>query len=285
MTMRLPHTFILSFSAALAFGFLPPAAGQSVVSVDRPEAEAMPRPGLERLQVTLLIRQMVLDRYDSTGTGILSGQDKARLVEDARAARKEARKKFLMQFDKDGDGKLSPEEYKAFREHVEKRRGARKPDAGPDRRSELPPPPPSGGEPGKPMMEVVPLVEIRTPGQKRFMVAPGLFLLTRNMLLRKYDANGNGRIDPEEHAVVMKDAAALYRTKMKEMMDLYDLDQDGVLSPVEKEQALADSHQDSPLYAMDEPDDIDLFIRANISEVLLREAPVNTGEEKDKSTE
>ena len=63
---------------------------------------------------------MVLGRYDSTGTGILAEQDKARLVEDARAAQTEARKKFLMQFDKDGDGKLSPEEYKAFREHVEK---------------------------------------------------------------------------------------------------------------------------------------------------------------------
>lgn len=90
---------------------------------------------------------------------------------------------------------------------------------------------------------------------------------------------------PEEHAAVMKDAAALYWARMKEMMDLYDLDQDGVLSPVEKEQALADSHKDSPLYAMEEPDDIDLFIRANISEVLLKEAPVNSGEEKEKGTE
>lgn len=124
MIMRLPHTFILSCSAVLAFGFLPPAAGQTAASVDRREEEPVPRPGLECLQVTLLIRQMVLDRYDSTGTGILSEQDKARLVEDARAAQREARKKFLMQFDKDGDGKLSPEEYKAFREHVEKRRGS-----------------------------------------------------------------------------------------------------------------------------------------------------------------
>jgi len=142
MIMRLPHTFILSCSAALAFGFLPPAAGQTAASVDRNEEEPVPRPGLECLQVTLLIRQMVLDRYDSTGTGILSEQDKARLVEDARAAQREARKKFLMQFDKDGDGKLSPEEYKAFREHVEKRRGSRRPDAAPDRRGELPPPTP-----------------------------------------------------------------------------------------------------------------------------------------------
>ena len=233
---------------------------------------------------------MVLDRYDSTGTGILSEQDKARLVEDARSARREARKAFLRKFDKDGDGRLSPEEYRAFREHVEKRRGVRRPDAGPDKRDGIPfyppaerkeiPPPPPPAEGGK-----VPMVEIRTVGRKRFMVAPGLFLLTRNMLLQNYDANGNGRIDPEEHAVVMKDAAALYQAKMKEMMELYDLDQDGVLSPVEREQALADSHKDSPLYAMEEPDDIDLFIRANISEVLLKESPVDAGDDKDKGTE
>lgn len=36
---------------------------------------------------------------------------------------------------------------------------------------------------------------------------------------------------------------------------------------------------------MEEPDDIDLFIRANISEVLLKEASVNSGEEKEKGTE
>lgn len=247
---------------------------------DRTGTKPVPGPGLECLQVTLLIRQMVLDHYDSTGTGMLSEQEKARLVEDARAARREARKKFLRQFDKDGDGKLSPEEYKAFREHVEKRRGSRRPDAAPDKRSDMPPPPPPPGK-GREM----PMVEIRTAGQKRFMVAPGLFLLTRNMLMQKYDANGNGRIDPEEHAAVMKDAAALYQARMKEMMELYDLDQDGVLSPVEKEQALADSHKDSPLYAMEEPDDIDLFIRANISEVLLKEAPVNTGNKKGQGTE
>ena len=115
--------FILSCSAALAFGLFPFASGQSVASGDRGKMETAPRPGLECLQVTLLIRQMVLDRYDSTGTGILSEQDKARLVEDARSARREARKTFLRKFDKDGDGRLSLEEYRAFREHVEKRAG------------------------------------------------------------------------------------------------------------------------------------------------------------------
>ena len=96
--------FILSCSAALAFGLFPFAAGQSVAFGDRGKMGTAPRPGLECLQVTLLIRQMVLDRYDTTGTGILSEQDKARLVEDARSARREARKAFLRKFDKDGDG-------------------------------------------------------------------------------------------------------------------------------------------------------------------------------------
>lgn len=275
--MKLPQTLILSCALALAFGPLPPAGAQAPEG--RREEFPAPRPGLECLQVTLLIRQMVLDRYDSTGKGVLSGQDKERLVGDARTARREARKKFLMQFDKDGDGKISPAEYKAFREHVERRRSARRPDGAPGGPGDGPPPPPPGEGPP------VPRVEIRTPGQKRFMVAPGLFLLTRNMLMEKYDANRNGRIDPEEHVSIMKDAAALYRAKLKEMMDRYDLDRDGALSPVEKEQALADSYQDSPLYTMEDPDDIDLFIRANISEVLLNEAPVNGEGEREEETE
>ena len=281
MTMRLFQPFILSCAAALACGFLPQAAAriEAPAAEERRAVPPVPKPGLESLQVTLLIRQMVLDEYDSTGTGVLSEEDKARRVKDARAARQEARRKFMMQFDKDGDGKLSPTEYKAFREYVEKLRRERGRDGGPDmRRKEGPPPlPPPPG-----MERAVPMVEIRTPGKKRFMVAPGLFLLTRNMLLKKYDANGNGRIDPEEHALVMKDAAALYQARLKEMMDLYDLDKDGTLSPMEREQALANSYRDNPLYSMEEPDDIDLFIRANISEVLLLEAPVN-GEQEEES--
>ncbi|MFR4416516.1 MAG: hypothetical protein ACLT8E_03480 [Akkermansia sp.] len=42
--LRLPHTFILSCSAALAFGFLPPAAGQTTASVDRREGSLFPGP-------------------------------------------------------------------------------------------------------------------------------------------------------------------------------------------------------------------------------------------------
>lgn len=281
MIMIASPSFVLICAATLAAGFPSFAAGQPSLSGDGPrgEAEAVPKNDRERLQATLLIRQMVLDRYDTTGTGVLSEKDKTRLVEDARAARREARKKFMMQFDRDGDGKLSPEEYKTFREHVKKRRGLRRLEASPAGRRDGPAPSPSSGE------SEIPMVEVRTPAQRRFMVAPGLFLLARNMLLEKYDANGNGRIEPEEHAVVMRDTAVLYQARMKEMVELYDLDRNGTLSSVEREQALANSHQDSPLYSMEEPDDIDLFIRANISEVLLKEVPADHTEEQDGGME
>ncbi len=142
---------------------------------------------------------MVLDRYDSTGTGILSEQDKARLVEDARSARREARKAFLRKFDKDGDGRLSPEEYRAFREHVEKRRGVRRPDAGPDKRDGIPFYSPAERKEilRRPLRQrgwKCPWWKFRTVGRKHFMVAPGLFLLTRNMLLQNYDANGTAAL-------------------------------------------------------------------------------------------
>lgn len=258
-----------TLAVMLAIGVCPPghAGTEAAVPAERVEGPR-PAPSLEFLQMTLLIRQMVLDAYDSNGTGTLSEQDRERLKKDALAARQEARKQFMARFDKDGDGKLSPEEYKAFREYMDKRRpghGHGKPGDGP------PPPPPPGDDAVKMRM-----VEIRTPERKKFMVAPGLFLLSRQMLLKKYDANADGRIDAKENGVIMKDAAACYQAKMKELMDRYDLDQDGVLSPVEKEQALADSHQDSPQDMDEEPDDIDLFIKANIMEVLLEESPLTS---------
>lgn len=256
MTMKIPLTLLQSCSVMLALGAFTCANAQS--GAVHEAAPVLVPPAPEALQLTLLIRQMVLDQYDSEGQGELSDQDKAALVKDARSARIEARKKFLATFDKDGDGKLSPEEYKAFREHMERSRHGRV-DHG------------RGGASTPVSHPPKQMVAIITPGKKHFMVAPGLFLLTKGMLLKKYDANGNGRIDPEEHALIMKDARALYDAEMQRMLDCYDLDQDGSLSPVEREQALVASYQDSPLYDMDDPDDIDLFIKANISEILLNE--------------
>ena len=70
MSKRLFQPFILSCAAALACGFLPQAAAriEAPAAEERRAVPPVPKPGLESLQVTLLIRQMVLDEYDSTGT-------------------------------------------------------------------------------------------------------------------------------------------------------------------------------------------------------------------------
>ncbi len=272
------------FSSAMLMAALTPCfAAQQGGQPQPPTPEfALPPGGEKALKMTILIRQLVLDKYDRSGTGVLSEEDKKQLVADARVAREDAKKAFVKRFDKDGDGKLSREEMQAFREEVARRRG-HGPGMGRGHRHGHGPEMPAGKRP----QSVAPtqegdappkMVEFKTPGQKRFHVVPGLFLLTRNLLMSKYDKDGDGRVSPQEHAQVEKDAEALYLTKVAELMELYDLDKDGKLSMVEREQALAAGRKDAPRPGDEMPDEIDLFISANIDEVLLNEAPLDEAE-------
>ncbi len=242
---------------------------------------ALPPGGEKALKMTILIRQLVLDKYDRSGTGVLSEEDKKLLVADARLAREEAKKAFVKRFDKDGDGKLNRDEMQAFREEVARRRGhgpgmGRGPRHGHGMDKNPVQPPRMRPPHATPSHEAPPkMVEFKTPGQKKFHVAPGLFLLTRNLLMAKYDSDGDGRVSQQEHQQVLKDAEALYLAKVAELMELYDLDKDGRLSPIEREQALAAGQKDAPRMGDEAPDEIDLFIRANIGEVLLHEAPLD----------
>ncbi len=269
---------VIFFTSVAALGFLQPGAAQQNVQHPMPNpGEASP----ETLKMTLLIRRLALDKYDGSGTGVLSDEDKKRLMDDARDAGRAAKEAFIKRFDKDGDGKLSREEFEAFKAEVDKRRGHGAPQGnrmgrghghGRAMGGRIGPQPHAGRGPA-------PMVEFRTPGQKRFRVAPGLFLLTRNLFMAAYDKDGDGKVSPQEHALAVKDAEALYQASMAELIERYDLDKDGKLSYVEREQALAESRRDSPLSGIEEPDDIDLFIRANLSEVLLDEAPESESDE------
>ncbi len=265
---------VIFFTSITVAGLLQPVAAQQNVQPPMPAAHEMPsEPPSEILKMTLLIRQLVLDKYDGSGTGVLSEDDKKRLMADARDAGRAAKEAFIKRFDKDGDGKLSREEFEAFKVEIDKRRGHGRPHGkrmghgpghGRGMGGRMGPPPHAGHGPA-------PMVEFRTPGQKHFRVAPGLFLLSRNLFMTAYDKDGDGRVSPQEHELAVKDAETLYQTSMAELIERYDLDKDGKLSYVEREQALAESRRDSPLSGIEEPDDIDLFIRANLSEVLLDE--------------
>ncbi len=234
-----------------------------------PEAERSDHAKGANVPMTLLLRQLILDKYGSEGCDSLTDEQKAQLRKDAREARKKARREFAKHFDKDGDGKYSPEEFRKLRERSK----------APFPRNGLPS---HRGRYGQDDSSQSAMIDVRTSGKKQFRVAPGLMLLTRNLLLEKYDANKNGFLDPTEREMVRKDAQALYRELWQSLLDTYDVDQDGQLSPVEREQALASSHEDAPMEldgSNEDVDLIDLFIQANMSDVLLKEDVSTTDEE------
>lgn len=232
-----------------------------------PETERVTHANGTNVPMTLLLRQLILDKYGTEGCDSLTDEQKAQLRKDAREARKKARREFAKRFDKDGDGKYSPEEFRKLRERSKSpfpRRGI--------------PPHRDRHEPDSSSQSA--MIDVKAPGKKQFRVAPGLMLLTRNLLIEKYDANKNGILDPAEHEMVRKDAQALYYELWQSLLDAYDVDQDGQLSPVEREQALAASHEDAPMGLDGSNEDlIDLFIQANMSDVLLKEDVSTTDEE------
>lgn len=235
----------------------------------KPEAERGAYTNGTNVPMTLLLRQLILDKYGTEGCDALTDEQKAQLRKDAREARIKARREFAKRFDKDGDGKYSPEEFRTLRE-----------------RSKAPFPrkgrPPHRGRHGQDRPSPSAMVDVKTLGEKQFRVAPGLMLLTRNLLVEKYDVNKNGILDPTEHELVRKDAQELYQKLWQSLLDAHDVDQDGQLSPVEREQALASSHEDAPVGmdgSYEDEDLIDLFIQANMSEVLLKEDVSTTNEE------
>jgi hypothetical protein len=59
----------------------------------------------------------VLEKFDKDGDGKLSPEEEKAAREAARERMEQQRKEMLEKFDKDKDGKLSPEERKAAQEH------------------------------------------------------------------------------------------------------------------------------------------------------------------------
>ncbi len=117
-------------------------------------------------------REEILKKFDKNGDG--------KLDDDERKAAREAfmkkrggkgrggrpqfnREEIIKKFDKDGDGKLNDEERKALREAFMKRRGGK-----------------GGGGKGRP----------GGPGAR----------IDRAELLKKFDANGDGKLDDDERA-------------------------------------------------------------------------------------
>jgi Ca2+-binding EF-hand superfamily protein len=215
----------------------------------------------DRLAHTLMVRDLILQKYDKDGDGALSADEKELLLKDAKAAQIEARRKVIRLFDTDGDGKLSPAERQAMRERMMRR-------AHTPRTAEHPAPTPEDTELTGGTQPPPPHFVISNSRGQKLKVRPSIFLLSMQLLMERYDKDGDGVLSPDEVAVADKDSHQLYEAKATEILKRYDLDGDGVLSQEEREQAMT-LRQSATESDDSTPDDIDLFIQESFDTEVM----------------
>lgn len=240
-----------------------------------PPALPPPPNKTERLKHILLVRDLLLVKYDLNKDGKLDAAEKATLLRDADDEKKRAREAFLKRYDRDGDGKLSHEERKAMNEEMKKRgkRFFHVKRIPPPRSRESHQPPPPGM-----MME--------NKKRERFSIRPSVFMLSQSILIKKYDANGNGVIDPAEFEKIREEAARLYSDRTQNLLSKYDKNGDGILSPEEKATIPGKPALDETASDQSEAlDDIDLFIQESFDTELLESLEeAETDSESDADT-
>ncbi len=211
-------SFILS---TLLLATLPlPAAGQ-------PAFEPPPLPSQEQIAMRMMVRQLLLARYDADRDGQLDEEEQHRLMADAHAARKQEAIAFIRRFDADGDGKLDKEEREAMKQAMQEHRRDKAEEDAEHRRSHAGRPYPQGrkhgARPERPNM-----------GEKGRLFA----ILTRQLTMDAYDADKNGILDTEESAKLKADGAELCKAREAELLAQFDTDRDGRLSDTELREAM-----------------------------------------------
>ncbi len=202
----------------------------------------------------MMIRRLLLDRYDADKDGQLNGEERHRLKEDAEAARREQALAFIKRFDADGDGKLNRDERKAMKQEMEQRR-TEQGDKHPGAEDEIPPAPqPPAAEEGAPP----PPQQAREHRAGRFHDHPGgrrhqrqhrphpqmgrdgqlVSFMVRQLIMAAYDADGNGQLDTTESGRLREDGEKLYEAREAELLAEHDTDKDGKLSLSELKAAL-----------------------------------------------
>ncbi len=264
-------------------GLLPVRAEEELAPVPPPPSRA------DRLAQLFMVRDIILKKYDTNDDGVIDGDEKKVLLQDAETVRKEARKKFMEKYDLDKDGKLSSEEHRKLHEQFKNVRSAPQDKEkaahanGKDKKgnpNEILPPPP------------IPRIAVENSRKKRFLVRPSLFLLAQSLILKKYDADGNGALSRSEVDVIVRDSRKLYADKAKKLLATYDKDGDGVLNEGERKTALEAIRQsrENQGDGNEGMDDIDLFIQETYDTELMESLEegynlLQTVEEEDEESE
>lgn len=179
----------------------------------------------QHLARTLLVRQLILNKYDHDKDGQLNDEERAAFKLDAQKARCQAAERFKKRCDINKDGKISPEERAEAQQRPHRRclqKGQAMPhDSAPDVGAPLMPPPPPDVDQKAPEPEKV---------KNRHPRMTPLFLMTHKLLLEQFDANKNGRIDLEEHQKLQAQADVLFDRCRVKLLLKYDLNNDHSLS-------------------------------------------------------
>ncbi len=203
-------------------------------------------PNRSQMAMRMMVRKLLLDRYDANRDHNLDGEERQRLMDDAQAARKERAHAFIRRFDADGDGRLTPEEREAMQQAIARRRrnGSTANEGTPD---EAPASHAEGERPARPHQHAG-----RHPQRGRHTqenrpprphMAPDgrmVAFLVHQLTMDAYDADKNGHLDHEESARLREDGDWLYQTREAALSEQYDTNQDGKLSEEELEAALRD---------------------------------------------
>ncbi len=198
---------------------------------------ALRPPCREQLAMRMMIRKLLLDRYDTNHDQLLDGAERERLLEDARQERRQQALTFIRRFDTDGDGMLTPEERTAMQHAMEERRHEEGEGATP---AATPPPPPPARH-----------AERQSPRGRRHhaprhprppMGKEGRLIafMVRQLTMDAYDADLNRHLDTQESARLREDGAALYQAREAALLSRYDSDADGSLSETELQAALTE---------------------------------------------
>lgn len=167
-------------------------------------------------------REDVLKRFDQDGDGKLNDAERQAAREERRGQwaekRGPMREKMLKRFDKDGDGKLNEAERKEAGKAAKKMRHHRH-----QRMMK---------SPGK-------------PAHHRMKEATGPRGPMRQALLKRFDQDGDGRLNDSEKAEARKageDRRAKAKAHRQEVLSRFDADGDGKLDDTER-QAMRDAWQ------------------------------------------
>ncbi len=179
-------------------------------------------PSREQVAMRMMVRKLLLDRYDANADLELDADERRSLMEDADKARKQQAVAFIRRFDTDGDGKLAPAEREAMKQAL----AARRPEGAEPPAAERPRPPrPSKAENGRrPHGHRSPHM-----GKDGRMVA----FMVQQLTMDAYDADKNGILDTQESARLKQDGAELYAAREAELLERFDSDGDGRLSESE----------------------------------------------------